>query len=275
MVKMRFMFIFLIFALSISFFYPKRSHADITIPFSSTFNCPEQSQSTAGWVNCDGMTKAGDHTSSSGSESQITTAANYPGGGGGRGHRYWIGPGDNNNSGSIRFDFDSTPTREMWVRWYVRWEAGLDLNNSQKVLYIIGGNNLQIYFDIGDNENKIRVVSSGNIMVGQEGFGWLDLNGGSAQSDGAWHCFEIYVKNNTTAGTDILTWWIDGVQRAHTSTATFNSNDPVRGFGLPANQRAHNISRDYFNDTDDIAISTTGRIGCIGGPAAPKNLKVQ
>lgn len=270
MVKMRFMFIVLIFALSISFFYPKRSHADITIPFSSTFNCPEQNQSTAGWVNCDGLKRAGAHTTSAGNVSQITSSANFPGGGGGRGHRYWIGPGTNNNSGGIDFEFP--PQSELYVRWYVRWQPGLDLNNSQKMLYFAFGQN--VYFDMGDNSTAIRVVVSGEPSTVQ-GWGWDQLSDGNALaniSDGSWHCTEIHVKRVPGSNNDIAEWWFDGVRRLHFTNLNFSSDFTI--FGAPANQRA-NVSVDMWNDTDDFEVRTTGPIGCLDAPAPPQNLEVR
>lgn len=243
------------------------AHAAITLPFSTTFDCAEQDQSSGGWVDCDGLSAAGAHTTSLGAESQITSAANYSLGGGGRGHRYWIGPGSNNNSGGIDFEL-AIPQTELYIRWYVRWESGLDLDDSQKVLYSIGGGSAtEVYFDLGDNNDMVRVVSSGDVIAFADGFGWSDLNGGSDASDGAWHCFEVRIKNNAVAGTDVVTWWIDGVQRLNATNVSFNSNDAIVVFGVPSNQRAHNFSGDKFNDTDDFAVRTTGPIGCLS--AAP------
>jgi hypothetical protein len=268
----------LLSALIIPLFYPQLSHARISLPFSTTFECPPQDQSTPGWVNCDGLSKAGDNSTDSGKLSEITSSATFEGGGGGLGHRYWIGPGSNNNSGGINFDF-TAPQSEVYVRWYVRWQKGLDLDDSQKVLYSIGaGTPLQVYFDLGDNPHALRVVLAGNPSTVQ-GWGWFELNGNSNASDEEWHCFEVHFKNNPGA-TDVAEWWIDGVKRLHFSDLDYAGD--MGGFGLPANQRVDNPSGDFFNDTDDIVIRTTGPIGCIpqtahppSPPSSPKGLRVR
>ena len=110
---------------------PPSVSAGITLPFSTTYNCPEQQQGSTNpfWVTCDGISKAGDWTTKNGSKEQITSAANYPGGGGGRGQRHRIGdsgaPVNNtNNSGGVSFSFN-TRHNEVYIRFYVRWEAGM------------------------------------------------------------------------------------------------------------------------------------------------------
>src|SRR5256885_1336803 len=62
---------------------PVAALASVTLPFSTTYNCAEQSQTTPGWVNCDGISPSGAWNLNPFYE-QITTAANYSGGGGGR-----------------------------------------------------------------------------------------------------------------------------------------------------------------------------------------------
>lgn len=161
------------------------------------------------------------------------------------------------------------------MRWYVRWKSGLDLEDSQKVLYATEGFGtlLHTYFDLGDNPNAIRIVVGGTPYKVQ-GWGWYEMNGNSNTSDEKWHCFEVHFKNNPGGGADIAEWWIDGVKRLSFSNLSYQAD--MAGFGLPSNQRVDNLSGDFFNDVDDVVIQTTGPIGCLsGGPAAPKNLKVQ
>ena len=83
---------------------PNIASAAINLPWSTTYNCPDWAQSNGLYnVNCDGLTGFGDWTCNNGDgtirEEQITAAANYPSGGGGKGQRHWLGDGVNNISG--------------------------------------------------------------------------------------------------------------------------------------------------------------------------------
>src|SRR5688500_1127099 len=87
---------------------PVPALALINLPWSTTFNCPEWNQSLgllASIVKCNGLAGGGAWTSSAGSKEQITSAANNPSGGGGRGQRSWIGDGVNNGSGGMSVSF--------------------------------------------------------------------------------------------------------------------------------------------------------------------------
>jgi len=82
-------------------------------------------------LNCDGIGKGGDWTSSGGHYTQIVSGANNPAGGGGKGEYHWIGDGVNQNSGGVRISFDS-PRNELWVRWYQKYQLGFNWN---RILY--------------------------------------------------------------------------------------------------------------------------------------------
>lgn len=250
---------------------PFKAEAQFTLPFSTTFNCAEQNQDTLGWVvNCDGIVKAGDNRTTGGSDDAITTSANYPGGGGFRGHRYWIGPGQNNNSGSVNYVF--TATDNLYIRYYVRWQAGLPLNY-QKMVYFDAPPQSP-YMEMGDNPTTIRIVIGGS-PIAVSGWGWQNLNNGSTNSDGAWHCTEMHLQSVAGSNNDIVEWWFDGVRRMNITTANLPTS--FSRFGMPQNQNTDGGHPDMYNDTDDVVIRTTGPIGCIGAaitPNPPTNLRI-
>src|SRR5437867_9355689 len=81
----------------------------ITLPWSTTYNCLEMVQGTSPWNAypaplCDSIQSFGGWTAN-GQGEQITSAANNPGGGGGRGQRQWVCDGSNCNSGSTIVNF--------------------------------------------------------------------------------------------------------------------------------------------------------------------------
>ncbi|MFZ5468698.1 MAG: MYXO-CTERM sorting domain-containing protein [Myxococcota bacterium] len=239
----------------------------ISLPFSTTYDCAEQQAYTPS-LSCDGLSWYGAWTTQAGANEQVTSAANYPDGGGGRGQRHWIGNGLNQNSGSILYDFPAT--NEVYVRWYVRWQPGLATtsgSSGQKVLYFAGngcGNGGGCYFDI--QGAALRTVVAGRPYTTTT-YGWNALNGGVNSSTGAWSCFEIHVKSETApdAGNGVAQWWIDGTLRHDHRTVSFgNSATGFNFFILPENANVVTVSgQDMYNDIDDVIVQTTGPIGCI------------
>lgn len=255
---------------------PGTAWAAVDLPFSTTFNCAEQAQGQVGtWVTCDGMSSYGGWTTSPGSVGeQITSAANHAAGGGGRGQRHWIGDGLNNNSGSIRINFN-TPGNELWIRWYFRHESGLIIpidDSGQKMLYFTGaggscaGNTGGCYFLLGKTTSRLTV--SGTNYFSTVPFGSEDLWGGTS-SDGQWHWVELHVKKVSTSGADgIVQAWYDGVLRLDRSDVIFGGDlsTGFTGFTIPENARFTTIGgNEMYQDIDDIEIRTTGPIGPLGG----------
>jgi len=260
----------------------------VSLPFSTTYDCSEQAQGSPGWVNCDGLSSAGAWTTSNGSVEQITSAANYPGGGGGRGQRHWIGQssGNTNGSGSVSFGFPEV--QEIYVQWYVRWQAGLKLGGNtppiaraHKVIYFAGGGCgsgvAGCYFDVQGSV-------FGFILAGtpyHAGTGWDGMFGGSnAPSDGRWILMEVHLKNSTGGlNNGIAQWWVDGVLRLNFSNVDMKGSTGFSSFSLPENHQFTTVGGaccDMFEDIDDVAIRTTGPIGPIGGtfPPPPANLRI-
>ena len=194
---------------------PRSGHADIDLSsgvFETTYNCAEQIQGTPEWVTCDGLGKSGGWTTALGSLEQITSAANNPFGGGGRGQRHWIGDGVNVASGVVTYEF-TTPQPEVYIRWYVRFQPGLALSSgdgSHKFLYFNGS------FCQGHLGGCYLLMRKSNISMTVAGtnypndtWSWNAMNGGTNSADGNWHCMEAHVKTNGP-GTGVVQWWVDG-----------------------------------------------------------------
>lgn len=240
----------------------------VTLPWSTTFNCAEQKQaSNGGWtINCDGISSYGSWCASnctSGGE-QITSAANYSGGGGGRGQRQWNGDGSNVVSGSMSVDWTAVP--EIYIRWYMRYQSGYAWSplSYDKTFYMNGNTIPEI--QSSDNWN---FFNGSNHTIANAGF--ATMNGGST-GDGQFHCFEIHMKRNGGANDDLGEVWIDGDYKGSVTgfdyTADFNQLIMGENQCCPANGGL------AYLDYDDYAVQTTGPIGCIAGgdttpPAAP------
>ena len=265
----------------------------VTLPFSSTYDCAEQAEGSQGWVTCDGIGPYGGWTTANGNGEQITSAANNPGGGGGRGQRHWIGQSSGNTNGSGSTGFSFPRVQEIYVRWYVRWQAGLRLGGdtppgstrNHKVIYFTGsgcGTSTQgCYFDL--KGGSFAFVQSG--FPYDQGTGWDGLFGGSGystQSDGRWIMFEIHLKIATGGQNNgVAQWWVDGVLKLDVNNVNFSGSNGFTGFTLPENAQFTTVGGaccDMYEDIDDVAISTTGPIGPVGGTSpisAPTNLRVQ
>jgi hypothetical protein len=224
----------------------------------------------------DGVGPHGDWVSSNGNGDQILTAANYSGGGGGKGFRHFRGDGANNGGGGLNITLPS-PVTEMWVRFYMRYQSGFAWTPAGQPVYTkdhywsVGGNYL-IYGIQGGHSWGLTYIGSSNHS---SSLTWAASQGGNT-GDGQWHYHEYHAKQNGANG--VLEIWIDGVQVLNDTGVNLGSS-PWSRFALGENQETVTGAggSDYFTDYDDIAISTTGRIGPIGTilPAAPRNLRVQ
>ena len=266
--------------------FPHISLAAVNLPWSTTYNCADWTQSNGlNNVNCDGLTGGGDWTTSSGNEEQITAAANYSGGGGGRGQRQWNGDGTNNVSGGTRIAW-TTAEPELWVRWYMRYENGYTWATSGNSLIF----DKWLYFDVGSNHYALvegytyfdqnRILSNYDSNdVGSTGNGWDTImsNGntvnGHKTSDGQWHCYEVHIKmdtGNAQNGTGEI--WIDDTLRYSKNSINYSGTSGVTGWTstlIGSNQAYPLNGRDVYVDFDDITISATGRIGCLGTVDTP------
>lgn len=233
------------------------AHASVTLPFSTTYNCAENNQDSGAWPNCDGLSAWGGWHAVAGSGEQITTAANYSGGGGGRGQRHWVSNDKNVNSGSLSVSF-ATQT-EIYVRYYFRYQPGITmLFNSvpQKMIYF--GNS--IYCGLGPT--IVRLTVNGTDFDNGGIWGYNDLMGGTTGDD-QWHWMEWHLNLNT----GVVQAWFDGVLRLDLNTVNYaGRTGDFTSFSYPENgQFGITPGIDLYQDVDDLAISTTGPIGPVGG----------
>lgn len=272
MKRIPFLLFFLIFFCGIC-------HA-VSLPWSTSFNC-------SGWeygdsLNCDGVKPYGAWTCN-GTPEQITSSANYSGGGGGRGQRHWEGDGSNENSGGLAVEFNSAQ-KNLWIRWYMRYQSGFswDYLNYDKILYIHTGvtNNAAIIEFAYGNSFSIYAQDAGghNYMD----TGWEKIMGGS-RGDGKWHCYEIHLKMDTNGSNGVAELWVDGNKSGSKSNVNFGANSGWEWFLIGSNQATPNNGGCRYVDFDDIAVSNTGYIGPFDGndppdpsdpPEEPTDLKI-
>ena len=113
--------------------------------FSTTFNCASD------WTGSMGLSDAtvcanGDFilgylnasAPSHPNGDEINATANNAAGGGGKGFRHWDGGNVRNSGGGSIHILGFTPQREMWIRYYARYQSGYDWSNGpfMKMLYV-------------------------------------------------------------------------------------------------------------------------------------------
>ncbi|MEA1925075.1 MAG: hypothetical protein U9M95_04325 [Candidatus Altiarchaeota archaeon] len=236
--------------------FGESTRAAIDLPWETTYNCSDWNNYTDP-LSCDGLSKGGGWTDSEGHFEQITAAANYPGGGGGKGQRHWIGPGTNSNSGGIGLYFN-TPQTNFWMRCYIRWEAGFNNNwNQYKMLYIYPSTGNVAVWQPGYGNNGIRLYhNSANYGCDNCGFGGAFYQSGI--SDGSWQCMEIHFDIPNS----VFQAWVNGNLVINSSTVSYGMPD-VSSILIGSNCKDVTNPQCMYVDYDDIAISNTGYIGPI------------
>ncbi len=264
--------LFALIPILLTLYYPNISISAVNLPWYTTYNCPDWTQSNGLYnVNCDDLAGWGAWTCDNGngtvSEEQITAAANYPGGGGGKGQRHWKGNGTNNNSGGLRIAFNS-PQPELWIRWYMRYEQGFEWKslNNDKILYI--DVNMSYFVIFGYNwPDEIRFEVSGKPYSVGKGNGWNTIMANGATdarsnrtSDGQWHLYEIHIKMGTNSRNGVGEVWIDRIKRFSRSDINFGRQTGKTGWShilIGSNNRYPATNGCMYVDYDDITISTT------------------
>jgi hypothetical protein len=259
--------------------------AQSTVPliFSTTFNCPDwnQGMGLTDALVCatgDGILGSGAWTTSAGSQDQIVAAANNPAGTG-KGFRHWRGDGYNNNGGGLRIVLPAAATK-MWVRFYMRYQAGFAWQNGHpggtKETYWNVGQGARAFY-VGFGFGQLRFVANGHSW--DSNYTWDQLNQGSV-GDGRWHCIEYFTQVDTNGSNGLGKMWVDGVQIINATNVNWNGG-PWTDFHLGSNQETPINGHDFYTDYDDIAISTSGYIGPLTGgatsggvPSAPTNLRI-
>ena len=262
----------------ISVIDPAAVKAAVTLPWSTTFNCADWDQSVglgSKDVNCDGISGWGGWgcSDSTGSKvEQITSAANNPSGGGGKGLRHWEGDGQNNNSGGMSLSFTSVQN-EVWVRWYMRYEKGFKWNPLVYEKWLLFDMSTIQSFVPGwysSDSLQLRAYAVSSAYSAPSGNGWTTVMGGST-SDGAWHYYEVHAKMDTNGSNGVAEIWIDGVKRFSRSDINFGTKAGWISFLIAVNQDVPANGRCMAVDYDDLAVSTTGYIGPISDGTTPNS----
>ena len=248
-------------------FFPVVSFAAITFTdgkWETTFNCDNWESRVPSYdyrLNCDGMVRNLDKAPLTPGErvTTLSSVSNNPSGAGGKGVRFWKGSGgDNILSGDIAVNFP-TPQKELWIRWYEKYEAGFKWNNSidVKSLYFKAtDSNPYVGYQYG-NYRFYWGGGGGPYPVGSSG-GWDDVYG--TTSDGTWHCFEVYMKMDTNGTDGVGRTWVDGELVASQTGMNWSSSHPHPGwdyFHFLSNQKNPGLERPYYVDVDDMVIYNT------------------
>ncbi|MFC1884328.1 hypothetical protein ACFL2O_06135 [Thermodesulfobacteriota bacterium] len=201
-----------------------------------------------------------------GQKEEITQNANYPYGKGGCGQRHWVGDGSNKNSGGTALKFNS-PQKELWIRWYMRYEKGFKWNklHYDKILYIRSRkkNNAAIVEWYGSNGFDIYAQAAGGRYPCRQ-CGWLSTMR-SMRSDGKWHYYEIHIKMDTNGRDGVSEAWIDRRKIMSNKNVNFGSVSGWTWFTIGSNQALPDNGRCMYVDFDEIYVSNTGRIGPVMG----------
>lgn len=261
--------------------FPSLAHA-VTLPFSTTFDCPESHGYSpvygSGWqagVGCDGFDRGGDNRCSPGElPSWISSDANMPGGGGGRGLKVYVGgPSRNNNSGGLALPL-SQSYQQLWVRLYMKYPSGMRSTIGgedwgHKILWIYGTENRANILEPDPSGIKVWNQGQTSQVLLDSGWSWNQIwghatPGANLTADGQWHLWELYIKYDSGSHDGVQTVWIDNVQRLHQTGLNINTQGANR-INIHTNQSGVEGGACVPIYFDDIAVSATGRIGPLGG----------
>jgi hypothetical protein len=286
--------------ISILLFPPFVFATNVTIPFSSTYNCAECDAS--GTCSCDGIdigpasgccdnaTYSASHAMLCGPYSvqyeAVTSNANYSSITGGRGQRHWLG--DNNSNGSQGAWITFLGQTELWIRFYMRFQPGFrwdggdsSWNVGYKTIFLKYGSGsnfaffLQIYGSLGGMGyfNMYGTPAYSVDPCSSCGFQPYWTGGtGNTISDGSWHMMEFHIKSETGPSpnnTDgVLEVWVDNnlvISKYDMDHGLNSGGKTITGIDIGSNNHAANNGQCAYIDYDDIAISNVGYIGPITG----------
>jgi hypothetical protein len=258
--------------LLIVLFIPTFLWADITLPWSSSY-ANLSADWTATNANSWGVIPGGDglwqnyNSTSTAHHEQITALANYSGGAGGRGQRHYLGTTNDSESEGCVLYF--TPgVRELWIRWYMRFETGLQFVDEAgcKILYFKtpSGSNLNpllIGHDVTGITYSVNADAGDGLNYWANNFSLHDIFNGSDSSDGSWHCYELHIKSETTTSppNGEVDLWIDSVSRMHYTNVNHGiwaGGTYIGGVSLGDN--AHGVlTQERYIDFDDFVVQST------------------
>jgi len=234
--------------------------------WKTTYDCDDWISGTNN-IECDGfsggLTCSEDYGGPCACE-EINAAANYPDGGGGKGQLHPACTGTASSGGGTSLYFDRGQ-KELWIRFYIKYEKGFKFENdlaSNKILYL--------YNDQGDVLGDSQVIPKwqyqDTFLFAQQGVGeaknridnrgWATTMGG-ATSDGKWHYIEIHIKGDTNNANGIGELWIDDLPMMGLYNINYDFADGDKWWRMTVGSNFHNVENGPWNVFyDDIAIAT-------------------
>lgn len=225
--------------------------------WETTFDCAEYTIHT-GTLVCDGLDEGGAWTTSDGNQTAINAAANNSSGGGGNGAKHWKGSGqDENNSGTFYMVFP-TSQRELWVRWYERWQSGFYWGSETvtKSLYFKSSNG-NPYLGLS-GQTSWRLYESSIVQNPLYSSGGWTTSYPTATSDGTFHCYEAHIKYDSDGTDGVWQMWIDGELVMDHQNLNFGVGGATHpGFTaieFLSNQHDTEFGSDIYVDVDDMVV---------------------
>ncbi len=153
---------------------------------------------------------------------------------------------------------------EVWVRWYMRYQAGYRWNPLiyDKAIYFHGDSSpVAGWFNGALGVAQLPIPSNGT-------FTWESLMGGPG-SDGQWHLYEVHLKTDTGQNDGIVEFWVDQIKRYSHQNVNIGGGAGWDIIEIGSNQGTPSNGGCMYLDFDDVAIRTTGPIGPVGSAGGP------
>jgi hypothetical protein len=150
----------------------------------------------------------------------------------------------------------------------MRYETGFQWGslNYDKILYFCAGRPPCAAVAEFFGANGLNIWNGARNYASVTG-GWITIHKGS-KSDGSWNCYEVHLKADTLENDGIAEFWVNAILQLRVN-ATMRTKTGWTHMLIGSNQRTANNGRNMYADFDDMTVSNTGRIGCIGThPAA-------
>jgi hypothetical protein len=182
-------------------------------------------------INDDGIYWRWSDSLVDGNPTQTTADAQNPLSSGVRGARFWVGDGVNQNSGQIQIEFP-TAQKELWIRWYMRYQEGFNWDTLfyNKTVYLrtawMGDPGTSLIPSLLSSYFSLTAQGTSDPIYSFSDAGW-DHTYGPGESDGSWHCFEVYIKMDTQSDPydGIGRMWLDGQLMGEYTNINYSNNN--------------------------------------------------
>ena len=195
-------------------------------------------------------------------ETSVLAAANHSAGGGTMGHRQTWGPQKDAGTNPSRFNFpEGERPNEVWIRWYMRYEAGFSYGDDNAPNY---DKWLYCHYrprNIANTPWIIPEPSQGGFIVATSG-GFDEIRDNTTKfsdvfgnpSNGNWHCIEVHIKIDTDGTDGELHFWIDDTLRVGGTGLNITQD----GIDTPANVALWRNGMVYFDFNENHSAYSSG-----------------